>query len=168
MLPKPSLDATDLRILSELQSDARLPNITLADRAGISPSPCSRRVRLLEEAGVIAGYRAILDRAAINLPLTVFAGVRVERHSQESADAFVEAVVAIRNVVACHLVSGDSDFLIEIVVPDMTTYEAEVLRQLLALPAVREIRSSFAMKSYKTGGPLPLGHLPIGEMSHKS
>lgn len=155
-MPRSRIDEIDLRILSELQSDARIANITLADRAGISPSPCSRRVRILEESGVISGYRAVIDRRAIDLPLTVFAEVRVERHSSEHSDAFVEAVVALRNVVACHLVSGDADFLVEIVVPDMTAYESEVLRQLLSLPSVREIRSSFAMKTYKADGALPL------------
>lgn len=122
----------------------------------LSPSPCSRRVRLLEEAGVIEGYRAILSRPAVGLGLTVFAGIKVERHAQDQADAFVEAVLAMPEVVACHLVSGDVDFLIEVVTPDMATYEATVLRRLLALSAVRDIRSSFAMRSYRADGPLPL------------
>ena len=146
------LDAIDLKILEELQADARLPNLALADRVGLSPSPCSRRVKLLEEAGVIEGYRAALNRKAIGLGLTVFAGVRVDRHSLENADAFVNAILAMPEVVACHLVSGDADFLIEAVVPDVAAYEATVLRRLLALPALRDIRSSFAMRSFKAGG----------------
>lgn len=150
------LDAIDLKILEELQADARLPNLALADRVGLSPSPCSRRVKLLEEAGVIEGYRAALNRKAIGLGLTVFAGVRVDRHSLENADAFVNAILAMPEVVACHLVSGDADFLIEAVVPDVAAYEATVLRRLLALPALRDIRSSFAMRSFKAGGPLPV------------
>jgi Lrp/AsnC family transcriptional regulator, leucine-responsive regulatory protein len=89
---KITLDAIDLKILEELQADARLPNITLADRVGLSPSPCSRRVKLLEENGAIEGYRTILNRAAVDLGLTVFAGIKVERHSHESANAFVDAV----------------------------------------------------------------------------
>jgi Lrp/AsnC family transcriptional regulator, leucine-responsive regulatory protein len=155
-LTKPLLDAIDLRILQEVQNDARIANITLADRVGLSPSPCSRRVKLLEESGVIEGYRAVLDRPAVGLGLTVFAGVRVDRHAQDRADAFVEAVLQMPDVVACHLVSGDVDFLIEVVVPDMATYEGTILRQLLSLPAIRDIRSSFAMRSYKAGGALPL------------
>ena len=153
---KLELDAIDLKILAELQADARIPNITLAGRVGLSPSPCSRRVKLLEEAGVIEGYRAIVSRKAAGLGLTVFAGIRVERHSLENADAFVEAILAMPEVVACHLVSGDADFLIEAVVPDMAVYEATVLRRLLALPALRDIRSSFAMRSFRAGGPLPV------------
>lgn len=151
-----ALDAIDVRILRELQADARLPNLTLAERVGLSPSPCSRRVKLLEEAGVIEGYRAVLNRAAIDLGLTVFAGIRVERHTHENAEAFVAAVLAIDEVVACHLVSGDADFLLEVVVRDMAAYEGAVLRRLLELPAVRDIRTSFAMKTYRAGGPLPL------------
>ena len=150
------LDAIDLKILREVQGDARIPNITLADRVGLSASPCSRRVKLLEESGVIEGYRAVLNRPAVGLGLTVFAGVRVERHAQEQADAFVDVVLAMPEVVACHLVSGDADFLIEVVVPDMATYEGIVLRQLLSLPAIRDIRSNFAMRSYLAGGTLPL------------
>ena len=154
------LDAIDLKILRALQEDSRLPNITLAERVGLSPSPCLRRVKLLEAAGVIEGYRTVLNRAAINLGLTVFAGVRVERHSAENADSFVEAVLAMAEVVACHLVSGDVDFQIEVVVPDMATYESIVLRRLLSLPAVRDIRSSFAMRSYRAGGALPVPSQP--------
>ena len=153
---KSPLDLIDVKILRELQTDARLANVTLADRAGLSPSPCLRRVKLLEVAGAIEGYRAILDRRSVGLGLTVFAGIRVERHSDANADAFVEAVLAMPEVVACHLVSGDVDFLVEIVVPDMLTYEATVLRRFLSLPAVRDIRSSFAMRSYKTNGALPV------------
>jgi len=156
-LANQSLDAIDLKILREIQNDARIPNLTLADRVGLSPSPCSRRVRLLEDAGIIEGYRAVLNRAAVGLGLTVFAGVRVERHAQDQADAFVKAVLGLPEVVACHLVSGDVDFLVEVVVGDMATYEATVLRQLLSLPGIRDIRSSFAMRSYLAGGALPLG-----------
>jgi len=150
------MDAIDLKILRELQADARLPNLALAERVGLSPSPCSRRVKLLEDAGVIEGYRATVNRAAVDLKLTVFAGIKVERHSHENADAFVNAVLKLPEVVACHLVSGDVDFLIEVVVPDMATYEHTVLRKLLALPTIRDIRSSFAMRTYKAGGALPL------------
>ncbi|MBZ9939288.1 Lrp/AsnC family transcriptional regulator [Mesorhizobium sp. BR1-1-16] len=155
-LTKPLLDSIDLRILREVQNDARIANITLADRVGLSPSPCSRRVKLLEEGGVIEGYRAVLNRPAVGLGLTVFAGVRVERHAQDQADAFVDAVLSMPEVVACHLISGDVDFLIEVVVPDMATYESTILRQLLSLTAIRDIRSSFAMRSYRAGGALPL------------
>lgn len=149
-------DAIDLKILRELQADARLPNNVLAERVGLSPSPCSRRVKLLEESGAIEGYRTILNRSAVGLGLTVFAGIRVGRHSAESKDNFIKMVLAMPEVIACHLVSGDVDFLIEVVVPDMANYEATVLNRLLSLPELRDIRTSFAMRTYRSTGPLPL------------
>lgn len=153
---KITLDDIDMKILRELQADARLANQILAERVGLSPSPCSRRVKLLEQAGVITAHRAMVDRAAVGLGLTVFAGVRVEKHTRGNADAFVAAVLAMPEVVACHLTSGDVDYLLEVVVPDMAAYEATVLGWLLELPAIRDIRTSFAMRSHKVGGPLPL------------
>jgi Lrp/AsnC family leucine-responsive transcriptional regulator len=152
----PSLDAIDRNILRLLQADARLPNNVLAERVGLSPSPCSRRVRLLEEAGIIDGYRTVLNRAAIGLNLTIFAGIRVDRHSAERKDQFIETILAMPEVVACHLVSGDVDILIEVVVSDMAAYETTVLNRLLALPELRDIRTSFAMRSYKSVGALPI------------
>src|ERR1700749_3710433 len=109
---KLALDAVDLKILAELQSEARIPNIALAEKVGLSPSPCSRRVRILEDAGVIESYRAIIDRNALGLSVTAFASVRVERHSQENANSFIAAIRDMPEVIACHLVSGDSDFLL--------------------------------------------------------
>src|ERR1700753_2386013 len=92
---KLTLDVVDLKILAELQAEARIPNIALADKVGLSPSPCSRRVKILEEAGVIESYRAIIDRNALGLSVTVFASVRVERHSQENADFFIAPLRAM-------------------------------------------------------------------------
>jgi hypothetical protein len=99
----PGFDPIDLKILRELQKDARLPNDVLAERVGLSPSPCSRRVKLLEEAGAIEGYRTIISRSAIGLGLTVFAGIRVGRHSAERKDKFIEPLLAMPEVIACHL-----------------------------------------------------------------
>ncbi len=90
----------------------------------------------------------------------MFAGVKVERHSHTTAEAFTDAVLAIPDVVACHLVSGEIDFLLEVVVPDMATYERIVLQRLLALPAIRDIRSNFAMRTYKADAPLPIEDHP--------
>lgn len=151
-----NFDAIDLKILRELQADARLPNNVLAERVGLSPSPCSRRVRLLEESGAIEGYRTIVSRAAVGLGLTVFAGIRIGRHSAEGKDSFIKMLLAMPEVIACHLVSGDVDFLIEVVVRDMATYEATVLNRLLLLPELRDVRTSFAMRTYRSSGPLPL------------
>lgn len=153
------LDAIDRRILAALQEDGRLSNVELADRVGLSPSPCLRRVRLLEAAGVIAGYSAKLDRKAVGLGLTVFIGVKVERHHDDEARAFREAVAALDEVVACHLVSGEADFLLQVVTPDLAAYERFLLGTLLKLPGVSDIRSNFAIQTVKAGAPLPLDHL---------
>lgn len=159
-MPRSRFDAIDRRILAALQRDARLTNVQLADEVGLSPSPCLRRVRLLEEAGAISGYHAALDRHAVGLGLTVFVGVKVERHRDADADALRQAVVALPEVVSCHLVSGDVDFLLQIVVPDLAAYERLLLDTLLRLPGVNDIRSSFAIQTVKAHGPLPLDHLP--------
>ena len=150
------LDAIDLKILRELQADARIPNMVLAERVGLSPSPCSRRVKLLEERGVIQSYRAIIERSAIDLALTVFCAIKVERHSLDYADAFVNAVLEMPEDLACHLVSGDYDYMLEVVVPDMAAYESSVLRRLLSISAIRDIRTNFAMRTHKANGPLPI------------
>lgn len=151
-----ALDAIDVKILSELQADARLPNITLAESVALSPSPCSRRVKLLEENGIIEGYRALINRAAVGLGLTVFIEIRARPHSGESRDAMVKALLTIPAVIACHMISGTADFLLEAVVPDMEAYEKSVLRDLLMIPEVKDIQSSFAIRTYKANGKLPL------------
>ncbi len=158
-MPKLKLDAIDRRILAALQRDARLTNVQLADEIGLSPSPCLRRVKILEEAGVIAGYRATLDRGGVGLGLTVFVGIKVERHHDKEAEAFKAAVKALPEVVSCHLVSGESDFLLQVVVPDLAGYERILLGTLLKLPGVADIRSNFAIQTVKAEGLLPLGHL---------
>ena len=161
---KMRLDAIDRRILAALQRDARLTNVELAGEVGLSPSPCLRRVRLLEEAGVIAGYHAQLDRKGVGLGLTVFVGVKVLRHHDETATAFRDAVQAIAEIVSCHLVSGEADFLLQVVVPDLAAYERLLLGALLKLPGVSDIRSNFAIQTVKPLAPLPLEHLAGGEL----
>jgi Lrp/AsnC family leucine-responsive transcriptional regulator len=158
-MPKLKLDAIDRRILAALQRDARLSNVELADEVGLSPSPCLRRVRLLEEAGVIQGYRAVLDRQTVGLDLTVFVGVRVDRHDEEGNAAFQAGARAVPQVVSCHLVSGEADFLLQVVAADIGSYERLLLGTLLKLPGVRDIRSNFALQTVKAHSPLPLDHL---------
>ncbi len=153
------LDAIDLRILDALQSDGRLTNQELADHVGLSPSPCLRRVRRLEKDGFIRTYRAVLDRDSVGLGLTVFADIKVEKHSRENAAALQDALIAMPEVVACHMVSGASDFIAEIVVSDLKTYERFLTDRLLALPMIGDIRSSFSLTRVKSDGALPLTHL---------
>jgi Lrp/AsnC family leucine-responsive transcriptional regulator len=158
-MPDLDLDAIDRRIVAALQEDGRLSNVELAGRVGLSPSPCLRRVRRLEREGYIEAYRAALGRGRIGLGLTVFVGVRIEGHANDRAEAFQDAIVAMPEVVACHLVAGDVDYLLEVVVPDLEHYQRYLVDKLLSLPIVREVRSSIAIQTLKAGAPLPLGHL---------
>lgn len=158
-MPKLKLDATDRKILAALQDDARLSNVQLADKIGLSPSPCLRRVKLLEKAGVIQGYHAALDRNAVGLGLTVFVGIRVERHHEETATAFRTSVQNLPEVFSCHLVSGESDFLLQVVVADLAAYERFLTGTLLRLPGVIDIRSNFAIQTVKAHGELALTQL---------
>jgi Lrp/AsnC family transcriptional regulator, leucine-responsive regulatory protein len=153
------LDVIDVRILQELQADGRLTNVELADKVGLSPSPCLRRVRLLESSGVIRGYHAMLDRTGLGLGLTVFVGVKVGHHHEEHATAFWDVVQTLPEVVSCHLVSGEADFLLQVVVPDLAGYERFLIGTLLKLPGVSDVRSNFAIKAIKAQAPLPLDHL---------
>lgn len=153
------LDAIDRKILAALQRDARLTNVELAEEVGLSASPCLRRVRLLEEAGVIQGYHARLERVGVGLGLTVFVNIRVERHQEEISEAFRNQVRALPEVVACHLVSGQADFLLQVVLPDLASYERFLLGTLLKLPGVADIQSNFAIQTVKDAAPLPLAHL---------
>src|ERR1700704_6426429 len=118
-MPKDDLDAIDCRIVAALQADGRLTNIDLADRVGLSPSPCLRRVKRLERDGFIEAYRAVLRRNRIGLGFSVVVGVKIEHHANEQALAFEKIVLAMPEVVACHLVSGEADYFLEIVVPDL-------------------------------------------------
>ena len=158
-MPETALDPIDRRILATLQADGRLSNVDLADRIGLSPSPCLRRVKRLEDAGMIAGYRAVLDRKAVGLGLTVFVELKVGKHSRDNAAILQEALLAIPEVVSCHMVSGISDFLAEVVVPDLEAYEKLMTDKILTLPTIVDVRSNFAIRTIKSGAPLPLGHL---------
>jgi Lrp/AsnC family leucine-responsive transcriptional regulator len=155
-MPTPSLDAIDRRILAALQENGRLTNVELADRVGLSPSPCLRRLRRLEASGVIRAYRALLDPLSLGLALTVFVELKVGRHSRENADALEAALAAIPEVVACHMVSGTADFLIEVVARDLAAYERILSERLLVLPMVTDIRSNFSLRRIKANGLLPL------------
>ena len=160
-----NLDNLDRRILDALQRNAKLSNVQLAEEVGLSPSPCLRRVRLLEEAGVIRGYHAELDRSKSGLGLTVFVGVKVERHHDASANAFRAAVIDLPEVISCHVVSGESDFLLQVVLPDLASYEDFLFSTLLKLPGVSDIRSNFAISTVKSQTALPLDHLPQSSLN---
>jgi DNA-binding Lrp family transcriptional regulator len=152
----PNLDKFDLAILACLQEDARATNVEIAEKVNLSPSPCLRRIRNLEKAGVIRGYRADLDRKEVGLGLTVFVEFKVAHHSKENSEAQQAALLAIPEIVSCFLISGTADFLAEVVVEDLAAYERLLTETLLTLPNVTDIRSNFAIRSIKTSGPLKL------------
>jgi Lrp/AsnC family leucine-responsive transcriptional regulator len=158
-MPNLNLDAIDAQIIAALQADGRLSNVELADRVGLSPSPCLRRVKRLEREGYIEGYRAVLLRERVGLGLTVFVGVKIEGHANDRAEAFQEAIIAMPEIIACHLVAGDIDYLLEVVVPDLKHYQHYLVDKLLNLSIIREVRSNIAIQTLKAGAPLPLDHL---------
>jgi len=158
-MPKARLDAIDQRIIGELQADARLSNVELADRVGLSPSPCLRRVKRLEQEGIIQGYRAVLNRDGVGLGFSAFLAIKIAGHANEHALSFEEAVCAMPEVLACHLVSGESDYLLEVVTADLEHYRQFLVERLLNLPIVREVKSNIAIQTRKAGAPLPLDHV---------
>jgi Lrp/AsnC family transcriptional regulator, leucine-responsive regulatory protein len=151
-------DRVDRAIVSRLQVDGRLPNVDLAEAVSLSPSACLRRVKALESSGIIAGYRAEVDRVRAGLGLTVFIELKVESHSQETSAQLEAALTAIPAVVACYLISGTADFFVEVVVPDLAAYEQLLLGQILAIPQVVSAQSNFAIRTVLNRGPLPLNH----------
>ena len=150
------LDLTDRRMLGILQRDGRISNAALAEQLHLSPSPCLRRLRSLEQEGVISGYRAELDRAKLGLGLTVFVELKVDGHSDRTAAAISEALTSAPEVISAHIVSGSADFLLEVAVPDLAAYERLMFETLLKLPHVADVRSNFALRTVKAPGPLPL------------
>lgn len=158
-MPKLDLDAIDGRIIAALQADGRLSNVELAERVGLSPSPCLRRVKRLERDGYIEAYRAMLQRNRVGLGLTVFLGVKIDGHANQRATKFEETILAMPEIVACHMVSGDTDYLLEVVVPDLEHYQRFLVGKLLELPIIKDVRSNIAIQTLKAAAPLPLDHL---------
>jgi Lrp/AsnC family leucine-responsive transcriptional regulator len=157
-VPEHQPDRVDRAIVTRLQRDGRIANVDLADAVSLSPSACLRRVKALEASGIIAGYHAEVSRARAGLGLTVFIGLRVAGHSQETSSRIEQQLLAIPAVVACYLVSGNDDFLVEAAVPDLASYEQLLLGEILTIPSVVEARSTFAIRTILSGGPVPLQH----------
>lgn len=158
-MPKADLDAIDRRILAKLQEEARISNVDLAREAGLSPSPCLRRVRGLEERGVIRGYVTVLDQTAVGLPVSVFVSVSLERQIERALEEFETAVSSWPEVLECYLMTGDADYLLRVVVPDLSAYERFLMDRLTRVPGVSSIKSSFALKQVSSRSALPLTHL---------
>ncbi len=152
-----NLDKTDLRILAELQQDGSLSNVELARRVHLSPSPCLARVKALEAAGVIERYVALASAKALGLDLNVFISISLKEQSKDSLAEFERRIGEHHEVMECYLMTGDSDYLIRVAVPDIAALERFILESLTPIPGIEKIRSSFALKQvrYKTALPLP-------------
>jgi DNA-binding Lrp family transcriptional regulator len=153
----PSLDRLDRRILAELQSDARVSNQELAKRVGLSPAPCWRRLRRLEQAGFIAEYVTLLCAPAIGLPIQAYALVSLENHHPQSVRQFDQLVRERPEVLECHSMSGPNDYLLRIVAASIEAYESFLSTQVLQLPAVRSVNTSFVLRTKKFTTRLPVG-----------
>lgn len=154
-----TMDAIDRRILDELQRDGSLSNVALAQRVGLSPSPCLARVKALEQSGVIRQYVALADATRLGLGLNVFINISLTTQSKEALARFEQRIADLDEVMECYLMTGDSDYLLRVVVPDIGALERFILDRLSPLPEVEKIRSGFALKQvrYKTALPLPRG-----------
>jgi len=154
-----TLDKFDLAILEQLQRDGRLTNTELAQRVGLSSAPCWRRVRALEEAGFIMGYRAVLNRRKVGLGVMAFVRIDAERNTGDATRELEEALLRLPEVVSCHYISGAGTFEIEVVAPDLDSFSLFALQRLINLPNVKDLHTSFSLGEVKAAGALPLGHL---------
>lgn len=152
------LDGIDNRIVAALQADGRLAMVDLAERVGLSPTPCQRRVKRLEDEGVIARYAALVSPEAVGLGLQAMVQVTLEDHSEKTVEAFEAAIRARPEVVACYAMTGDMDFLLHVLAPDLARFSDFAMRALLRMPGVRGTRSSFIMQAVKSD----LAWAPLG------
>jgi Lrp/AsnC family leucine-responsive transcriptional regulator len=155
-MPKLNLDQVDRKILAQLQTDGRMSLSDLAGKVGLSPSPCLRRVRILEREGVISRYVAVLDQRAVGLPVSVFVSIKLERQKQDALDQFAKAIARWPEVLECYLMTGPRDYWLRVVVPDLVAYERFVKQKLTRLDGVASIESSFALEQVKYSNVLPI------------
>ncbi len=154
-----SLDRIDLRLLSLLQQQGRATNAELAAQVNLSPSACLRRIQRLEAGGVIRGYAALVEPKAVGLGLQAFVRVQLEKHGQLGLDRFIEGVNSWDEVVACHALTGDMDYLLQVVVQDLEHFSQFLLDKLINATGVADVNSSFVLRTVKQTRSLPLGHL---------
>lgn len=154
------LDRFDRQILDALQRDGGLSNLELAEKVGLSPSPCSRRVKALEEAGIIVGRTTQLNQKALGLDLTIIIQISMDRHTPERFENFEQTVSAFSEVQLCYLVTGqEADYLLKVVVPDMDAYQQFLLNKITRIDGVSGVHSSFVMRKVRDSSALPLGYL---------
>ena len=150
------LDAIDRRILGVLQANGRISNVDLADAVGLSPSPCHRRVKRIEEAGLILDYVTLLDRTRLGLGLTVFVDVALGRKDPESVAIFEKAISARPEVMECHITTGDYDYLLRIATADVAAFRHFIMNVLIGMPGVDKTRTNFSLGEVKYTTALPL------------
>jgi len=151
-----TLDTLDRQILNILQGEARITNAELAHRIGLTPAPTLSRVNKLEAAGYIQGYVALLDRAAVGLSVTAFVSVILREHNRRAAEAFLRSVQAMPEVLECHHIAGDEDYLLKVVAASPSDYERFVLEQLTSVNEVQRVKTTFVLSSPKTTTEVPL------------
>ncbi|EWS63309.1 MAG TPA: AsnC family transcriptional regulator [Hydrogenophaga sp.] len=154
-----TLDKFDIAILHQLQADGRLTNAELANRVGLSAAPCWRRVRALEEAGFILGYRAEINRTQIGLGVLAFVRIDAERNSGDALRQMETAIRDIPEIVSCHYISGSGTFELQVVCPDLNHFSRFAREVLINLPNVKDLHTSFSLGEVKAAGALPLSHL---------
>ena len=155
-MPKRVIEDFDRKILQHLQVDGRMSLADLSAKVGLSPSPCLRRVRMLEQRGVIARYVAVLDQRAVGLPVSVFVSIKLERQREDAMLRFEEAIRRWPEVVECYLMTGTRDYLLRVVARDLTDYERFLKQTLTRLDGVASIESSFALAQVKHSSALPI------------
>lgn len=141
------MDAMDRRIIAALQRNGRIKLSELSEQVGLSPTPCARRVAMLEEAGVITGYSARVDQAQVGLAVTIFVAVELERQSKDALQAFESAVRQFDQVMECYLMTGSRDILLRVVARDLTDFDRFLEEQLMRVPGIRNTRSSFTLRT---------------------
>lgn len=153
------IDRIDLKIIAAVQLDGRISVNDLAEQVGLSASPCARRLRILEERGIIKGYTATIDQMKVGLPVSAFASIKLERQREEDLDHFSRAIMQWPEVVDCYLMTGQRDYLLRIVVADLQAYEAFLKSKLTRLDGIASIETSFALDQIKRSEVLPIGGL---------
>jgi len=157
MMRESPLDAIDRKILALLQSDGRMSLTDLAAKVGLSASPCLRRIRILERAGIISRYVAVLDQDKVGLPVSVFVSIKLESQRQQALDRFTKAIARWPEVLECYLMTGPRDYLLRVVVSDLAAYERFLKQKLTTVDGVSSIESSFALEQVKYTNVLPIG-----------
>jgi Lrp/AsnC family leucine-responsive transcriptional regulator len=150
------IDGIDRKIIGALQENGKMTVQEVSERVGLSHSPCARRIRILEEAGIIKGYTAIIDQKKVGLPISAFASIKLERQREDNLDRFAQAVARWPEVVDCYLMTGQRDYLLRVVVRDLEAYDQFLKNKLTRLDGVASIETSFALGQIKRSEKLPL------------